>query len=145
MSNIFKSRIVSIDDEKYSMAGPDAGTIPLQPAAPAVVPVPMVCADLPASAQQAARLVDDAKKEALEILSRARVKSREILRAAYQKGREQAREDYAQTLRRANEVLEQMCAEREAMALRYEEDILNLSMHIARKIIGKASRSTGPR
>lgn len=137
LSNIFKSRIVSIDDEKYSMAGPDAGTVALRPAAQAVS-APGLSVYLPSCAEQARGLVSDAEKEALEILSRARAKSGAMLRAAYQKGRERAREDCAETLRQAGEALERICAEREAMALRYEEDILNLSVHIARKIIGES-------
>lgn len=134
LSNIFKSRVVAIDRDIY-MVGIAA---PTMPRAMARAETPSPAAQLSAASAEARRIIENAQRKAGEILAEARRTSEEMQRAAYEKGQLQARQRWQHTIEKAQGALDGILKEREAIAMRHEEELIDLALHIARKIIAES-------
>jgi len=144
LSNIFKSRIVSVENEKYSMVSGETVSVPLRPVIMADSPLVSSAVSLSAAGETARRIIDEARSQADEIISQARIKAESMAQSAYQEGKQHAEKEKDRIVEKANAVLgqahdmlEETVREREALVARYEDEILDLAVHIARKIIAE--------
>ena len=134
MSNIFKSSVVAIDRDTYTVGI----AAPAMPRAVARMEAPPPAAQLSAASAEARRIIENAQRKAGDILAEARRASEEMQRSAYEKGQQQARQRWQKTIEQAQAALHGILKEREAIAMRHEEDLVNLALHIARKIIAES-------